>query len=134
MVGLFFNDTATTEVYTLSLHDALPILMTYLGKYHGMRTMGGLNMLRELDADRKMLLSHMIYIGSMPEAEESLGQMVREGKQEVIATAGIPLYERAGQADGRYLGGGLRHWIRYDFNAKNRIRWGLVGAQRSEER
>ena len=27
-VGVFFfNDTATTEIYTLSLHDALPILM-----------------------------------------------------------------------------------------------------------
>src|SRR3712207_7031261 len=24
----FFNDTATTEIYTLSLHDALPILPT----------------------------------------------------------------------------------------------------------
>src|SRR3712207_8695311 len=26
IVGFFFNDTATTEIYTLSLHDALPIL------------------------------------------------------------------------------------------------------------
>src|SRR3989338_11433133 len=26
---LFFNDTATTEIYTLSLHDALPILRKY---------------------------------------------------------------------------------------------------------
>src|SRR3712207_7809066 len=26
----FFNDTATTEIYTLSLHDALPILSTVL--------------------------------------------------------------------------------------------------------
>src|SRR5258706_9831900 len=26
----FFNDTATTEIYTLSLHDALPILLTYI--------------------------------------------------------------------------------------------------------
>ena len=27
MIGVFFffNDTATTEIYTLSLHDALPI-------------------------------------------------------------------------------------------------------------
>src|SRR5215211_6702810 len=25
----FFNDTATTEIYTLSLHDALPILLEY---------------------------------------------------------------------------------------------------------
>src|SRR3712207_7225448 len=27
----FFNDTATTEIYTLSLHDALPILTTPTG-------------------------------------------------------------------------------------------------------
>src|SRR5260370_8188043 len=25
----FFNDTATTEIYTLSLHDALPILQVF---------------------------------------------------------------------------------------------------------
>src|SRR2546430_17728835 len=25
----FFNDTATTEIYTLSLHDALPISLEY---------------------------------------------------------------------------------------------------------
>src|SRR5258708_25745200 len=31
----FFNDTATTEIYTLSLHDALPIflLLTVVGKF-----------------------------------------------------------------------------------------------------
>src|SRR5258708_10679447 len=27
----FFNDTATTEIYTLSLHDALPILVCERG-------------------------------------------------------------------------------------------------------
>src|SRR2546430_3422918 len=27
----FFNDTATTEIYTLSLHDALPIYFQHLG-------------------------------------------------------------------------------------------------------
>src|SRR5687768_18298877 len=26
MLSFFYNDTATTEIYTLSLHDALPIL------------------------------------------------------------------------------------------------------------
>src|SRR2546425_7616515 len=29
----FFNDTATTEIYTLSLHDALPILGTIASLY-----------------------------------------------------------------------------------------------------
>src|SRR5947207_4055367 len=28
----FFNNTATTEIYTLSLHDALPILPVLLGR------------------------------------------------------------------------------------------------------
>src|SRR2546430_13459321 len=29
----FFNDTATTEIYTLSLHDALPICSVHAAKY-----------------------------------------------------------------------------------------------------
>src|SRR3712207_8980555 len=29
MLSLFFNDTATTEIYTLSLHDALPIFLFF---------------------------------------------------------------------------------------------------------
>src|ERR1035441_11111712 len=33
-VFFFFNDTATTEIYTLSLHDALPI---YLQKIYARR-------------------------------------------------------------------------------------------------
>src|SRR3989442_7179785 len=33
----FFNDTATTEIYTLSLHDALPISRNRAGKGHGRR-------------------------------------------------------------------------------------------------
>ena len=30
LVCFFFNDTATTEIYTLSLHDALPIYQTII--------------------------------------------------------------------------------------------------------
>src|SRR5476649_3061782 len=31
----FFNDTATTEIYTLSLHDALPILAAWVKRRFG---------------------------------------------------------------------------------------------------
>src|SRR3712207_9238231 len=31
IILFFFNDTATTEIYTLSLHDALPILAEFIG-------------------------------------------------------------------------------------------------------
>src|SRR2546430_9716247 len=46
----FFNDTATTEIYTLSLHDALPIFMAMLltkndvlvrARHHRLRRRGG---------------------------------------------------------------------------------------------
>src|SRR6266403_5756984 len=33
----FFNDTATTEIYTLSLHDALPISRQRLLQQHELR-------------------------------------------------------------------------------------------------
>src|SRR2546422_9078842 len=50
----FFNDTATTEIYTLSLHDALPIslrrdLFLVLPVAHGAR--GGVS--RGIGRDRK---------------------------------------------------------------------------------
>src|SRR3712207_4416153 len=34
MLFFFFNDTATTEIYTLSLHDALPIYIAHLQVVH----------------------------------------------------------------------------------------------------
>src|SRR3712207_8758227 len=34
-IYFFFNDTATTEIYTLSLHDALPISGGVLDLEHG---------------------------------------------------------------------------------------------------
>src|SRR5258707_11756768 len=37
----FFNDTATTEIYTLSLHDALPILPGGIGRARRMRRPAG---------------------------------------------------------------------------------------------
>src|SRR5256886_10202360 len=40
----FFNDTATPEIYTLSLHDALPIYFTAShnpAQYHGLKFSSG---------------------------------------------------------------------------------------------
>ena len=36
-VFFFFNDTATTEIYTLSLHDALPILHAACALHTGLK-------------------------------------------------------------------------------------------------
>src|SRR5258707_4760733 len=37
MLFFFFNDTATTEIYTLSLHDALPISHDFVRRDIGRR-------------------------------------------------------------------------------------------------
>src|SRR2546430_6027542 len=54
----FFNDTATTEIYTLSLHDALPICNTQRGAQAGRAPRGDFCVLpswraRRLIQDRK---------------------------------------------------------------------------------
>src|SRR3712207_7376680 len=51
-VFFFFNDTATTEIYTLSLHDALPIspaLLPSSGQLQGARSSSGHRHRRRLD-------------------------------------------------------------------------------------
>src|SRR5256885_9478099 len=40
----FFNDTATTEIYTLSLHDALPIYTTSVLRLNNSHTTGDLTL------------------------------------------------------------------------------------------
>src|SRR2546422_2265020 len=56
----FFNDTATTEIYTLSLHDALPIWLGCLlglrglsGEYHERGDRPGAPAHRASETDRK---------------------------------------------------------------------------------
>ena len=49
-VCFFFNDTATTEIYTLSLHDALPIYSDSFRRavIDGLRIRKGLEPLKEV--------------------------------------------------------------------------------------
>src|SRR5574337_2092924 len=52
----FFNDTATTEIYTLSLHDALPI-STGISGLHSRHTRGDRHPSR-VEAKKPALLSN----------------------------------------------------------------------------
>src|SRR2546421_12914498 len=52
----FFNDTATTEIYTLSLHDALPISLTPIQAWFFAQDRpepGHYTQTRVIDLDRK---------------------------------------------------------------------------------
>src|SRR5258705_6203415 len=56
----FFNDTATTEIYTLSLHDALPILKNRSRAAHGWNNDA---VLVEHNVDRKSTRLNSSHLG-----------------------------------------------------------------------
>src|SRR6266536_6414206 len=59
----FFNDTATTEIYTLSLHDALPILLA-CGLDHEVCTLFVQSHVPE-HTELAWLLNHIATIGEL---------------------------------------------------------------------
>src|SRR3712207_9570026 len=57
IVCFFFNDTATTEIYTLSLHDALPICCKKQFEFGSLRMVSaGLEIL-ETSEDKDLLVA-----------------------------------------------------------------------------
>src|SRR5256885_6607615 len=52
----FFNDTATTEIYTLSLHDALPILSGFSTRPPEVRSKPRISSFRDANVDAVIAL------------------------------------------------------------------------------
>src|SRR2546422_5457037 len=71
----FFNDTATTEIYTLSLHDALPIFCHCLN--HGARRVALAPVDRVLDPHRA------ICAGRANDVDHALGERSEEHTSEL---------------------------------------------------
>src|SRR2546428_13928697 len=60
----FFNDTATTEIYTLSLHDALPICLDHAEEVYVLRIGPGPPAFDEVGAQFVQLLGdHDLVLG-----------------------------------------------------------------------
>src|SRR3712207_6924011 len=56
----FFNDTATTEIYTLSLHDALPICGMPAPIFHRQSSVPDLGALAQRAGVKHLMLTHLI--------------------------------------------------------------------------
>src|SRR3712207_8440956 len=69
----FFNDTATTEIYTLSLHDALPIFLARADAVRQRHALGGGGRLieqgRVRDVHAGEVLHHRLEIQQRLEAD-----------------------------------------------------------------
>src|SRR4051794_41775459 len=80
--SFFFNDTATTEIYTLSLHDALPIYLNIYNNYFKApwmpdRTEANPNELNQDDARYGFRCCHLknIWTAPLPPETELSRQM-----------------------------------------------------------
>ena len=104
---------------------------------HGpMLTLGELHLTGSLDYTTRQLLRHFVYAGDVPSGKEKLrmADVLRDGRNELVARMDIPLYVREGFKTGAYAGGRLSHNMRYSFNWQNRIRFGISADKDAGER
>lgn len=106
----------------------------YLYRYGPMKTTAELAMIESLDRTRRQLLEYLVYIGKDggKGAFPSLREMLKYGRHTLVATAKIPFYRRKGDING-YLGYPYKHWLRYDFSCRDRVRFGMVASQDAGE-
>src|SRR3712207_9153553 len=110
----FFNDTATTEIYTLSLHDALPIYAA------GAQPLGEARGEGDVEPDPAQLLHAQKDLGGGPAHDQAalihddeaieeggLGHRVGDVQDARAPAAGVaPLRGEEGRGQGGAAGGG----------------------------
>ncbi|MGM9705907.1 MAG: helix-hairpin-helix domain-containing protein [Prevotella sp.] len=106
----------------------------YVYKYGPIRSLGELAMIETLDRPRRNLLEYFVCIDNDADKKHfpKLNNILKYGKNEIIATAKIPLYERKGDRNG-YLGYKYKHWIKYSFKYGQYVKAGITAAQDAGE-
>lgn len=106
----------------------------YIYRYAPLQSIHELAMVESLDAPRRRLLECFVEVGPMPSEKRSvsLKNMLHYGKNEASAWMRIPLYERKGDESG-YLGYKYKHWLRYNFNYGQTMKFGLIASQDAGE-
>ncbi len=110
-------------------------IIEYTDRYKPLRSLSELLMMKSLDRDTRRLLEHFVYVGEEAEQHSlwpSWSDLGKYGKHTLLATLKVPMYERKGDQDA-YLGYRYRHDLRYQFTYRDRIKWGLTGAQDAGE-
>src|SRR5256885_3102974 len=88
----FFNDTATTEIYTLSLHDALPIFVgnqpkVLAGAIDINASVKAARFIRFCDAFGIPIISFVDVPGYLPGRDQEHGGIIRHGAKLLYAYA-----------------------------------------------
>lgn len=109
-------------------------LTEYLDRYRPIHSMGELSMIKSIDPMRLQLLKEFTFIGNGngQSGFPDMKSILKYGKNELVATANVPLYTRKGDRNG-YLGYKYKHWFRYAFKYGQYLQIGLSGTQDAGE-
>ena len=109
-------------------------IMEYRYKAGRIQSLMELYLVPSLERTDILRLNSFLIVSPEAEADTlpSLRNLLMYGKQEVTADFNLPFYERQGDKDG-YLGYKYKHWLRYSFNYRQQVKFGLVGSQDAGE-
>ena len=134
---LNLNQTTREELEQLPFLSATQIeeLIAYRDRYKPMRSLNELLMIQSLDWNTRRLLVCFVCCEPLPPSTSllpPLSTLLQEGRHTLQATLKIPFYERKGDQNG-YAGYRYRHDLRYQFNYRDRLKFGLTAAQDAGE-
>src|SRR3989449_5949466 len=90
----FFNDTATTEIYTLSLHDALPILGLLAGLPVGIKDVTPV-------AGLRTTYGSALYRDYVPAEDALVVRRLRDAGAVILGKTNCPEFAAGGNKIGR---------------------------------
>lgn len=109
-------------------------ILFYRYQCQNIRSTAELHLIPSLSNACARLLSHFVSVEEPSEKPyDSLLKSLHHGYHQMVLSANIPLYQRRGFIEKKYLGGPIRHDFRYTFQANHQIAWGLIGAQDAGE-
>ena len=121
-------------------------ILYYVYKYGPLMTKNELLGVEGMDRQTRHFLQDFIYIGTSDKEKDKLSfnKVLKYNKQELLTRVDIPLTPKAGYADyseetlkkhpnKKYAGSPFYHNLRYRFNYKNKITWGLTAEKDAGE-
>ena len=127
-------NAATKEKFDLFvqhglLTDKQAQAIQYYLYYHQMVTVNELMLVYSMD--RQTVLNLLPYVCVRPVDKSvykpNIANMLKYGKNELLARTDIPLYQRKGYANGKYLGDPYYQSIRYGYHYKDKVYFGFAG-------
>lgn len=145
-----FNINAVTknDLERLVFLESVQIedILAYLYQYGPMKSLGELLFIESLDYDTREFLKFFFYVDDNPVEKSSftLKNLLKEGRYSFTTRLDIPLYQRDGYKnypdsvllktpDKKYLGNALYHYIKLQYDYRNRLYWGLTAVKDAGE-